>query len=67
MPAHPNHQFGILAYVVVFHPKHYAEDVNQVILVKLAFGVFKVLDVESDLKVKIVESSRRAAKQSLPG
>ena len=50
MPAHPNHQFGILAYVVVFHPKHYVEDVDQVILVKLAFDVSEVLDVMDDLQ-----------------
>ena len=62
MPAHPNHQFGILAYVVVFHPKHYVEDVDQVILVKLAFGVFEILDVMSDLLVKLVEPRRQAAR-----
>ena len=62
MPAHCNHQFGILAYVVVFHPKHYVEDVDQVILVKLAFGVFEILDVMSDLLVKLVEPRRQAAR-----
>ena len=56
MPAHRNHQFGILAYVVVFHPKHYVEDVDQVILVEVAFGVFEVLDVMDDLLVKLVEA-----------
>ena len=56
MPAHRNHQFGILAYVVVFHAKHYVEDVDQVILVEVAFGVFEVLDVMDDLLVKLVEA-----------
>ena len=62
MPAHRNHQFGILAYVVMFHPKHYVEDVDQVIHVEVAFGVFEVLDVMDDLLVKLVEARQRASR-----
>ena len=46
----------------MFHPKHYVKDVDQVILVKLAFGVFEILDVMSDLLVKLVEPRRQAAR-----
>ena len=57
MPAHRNHQFDILAYVDVFHPKHYVEDVDQVILNEIAFGVFEVLDVMNDLSLKYLNPS----------
>ena len=40
MPAHRNQQASILDYIVVFHPKHRVQHMDQVILFKLAVGVY---------------------------
>ena len=67
MPVQCNPQVGIVEYVVVSHPKHHVEHVDQVILVKPAVGVFQVIDVIDVLLVKLVEPRHRAAWRGFAG
>ena len=58
MPAHRYLQGSILDYVVVLHPEHHVKHIDQVILVKLAFGVFEVFDVMDEPLVRLVDACK---------